>query len=80
MAMMVAGRRALHWSQIIITSNPTAAIPTIKKANAARSYSSQYLCTRMKDHSPSKKWASTNSVWITKQTLNLLLQPSHTRA
>jgi hypothetical protein len=35
-----------HWSQIIIASNPTAAIPTIKKANAARSYSSQCLCTR----------------------------------
>jgi hypothetical protein len=35
-------------SQIIIASNPTAAIPTIKKASAAASYSSQYLCTRMK--------------------------------
>jgi hypothetical protein len=36
------------WRQIIIASNPTAAIPTTKKANAAASYSSQYLCTRMK--------------------------------
>ena len=30
-----------------IASNPTAAIPMIKKANAAGSCSSQYLCTRM---------------------------------
>jgi hypothetical protein len=37
-----------HWRQIIITSNPTTAIPTTKKANAAASYSSQYLCMRMK--------------------------------
>jgi hypothetical protein len=35
-------------SQIIIASNSTAAIPTIKQASAAASYSSQYLCTRMK--------------------------------
>ena len=32
---------------MIIASNPTAAIPMIKKANAAGSCSSQYLCTRM---------------------------------
>jgi hypothetical protein len=37
-----------RWRQIIIASNPTTAIPTAKKANAAASYSSQYLCTRMK--------------------------------
>jgi hypothetical protein len=32
---------------MIIASNPTAAIPMIKKANAAGSCSSQYLCTRI---------------------------------
>jgi hypothetical protein len=36
------------WRQIIIASNPTTAIPTAKKANAAASCSSQCLCTRMK--------------------------------
>jgi hypothetical protein len=38
---------------MIITSNPTAAIPTIKNANAAVSYSSQCLYTR-KGRSPLK--------------------------
>jgi hypothetical protein len=37
-----------RWCQIIIASNPTSAIPTAKKANAAASCSSQCLCTRMK--------------------------------
>ena len=34
---------------MIIASNPTAAIPMIKKANAAGSCSSQYLCTRIEN-------------------------------
>jgi hypothetical protein len=37
----------------MITSNPTAAIPTIRNANAAVSYSSQCLYTR-KGRSPLK--------------------------
>jgi|SRR5215472_15831546 len=38
---------------MIITSNPTAAIPTIRNANTAASYSSQCLYRR-KGHSPLK--------------------------
>src|SRR5262249_23606385 len=48
LAMMVIRRTFCTGSQIIVASNPTPAIPTIKKANAAASYSNQYLCARMK--------------------------------
>jgi hypothetical protein len=41
-------RRGGVASQIIITSSPTAAIPTIRKVHAAASQSSQCVCTRMK--------------------------------
>ena len=46
---------------MIIASNPTAAIPMIKKANAAGSCSSQYLCTRMNVPYPTGTRA--NSLW-----------------
>jgi len=49
----------LFLAQIIIAINPTIAIPTTKKASAAASYSSQYLCTRMRSFS-TEEWASTN--------------------
>jgi hypothetical protein len=41
-------RRGGVASQIIITSSPTAAIPTIRKVHAAASQSSQCVCSRMK--------------------------------
>jgi hypothetical protein len=41
-------RRSGVASQIIITSSPTAAIPTIRKVHAAASHSSQCVCSRMK--------------------------------
>jgi hypothetical protein len=41
-------RRSGVASQIIMTSSPTAAIPTIRNVHAAASHSSQCVCTRMK--------------------------------
>ena len=41
-------RRSGVAGQIMITSSPTAAIPTIRKVHAAASQSSQCVCTRMK--------------------------------
>jgi hypothetical protein len=61
--------------QMIIASNPTAAIPMIKKANAAGSCSSQYLCTRMNVPYPTARAPIHYAKG--KQVVNLLLQSSH---
>ena len=57
---------------MIIASNPTAAIPMIKKANAAGSCSSQYLCTRMNVPYPTA--LAPIHYGKGKQVVNLLLQ------
>jgi hypothetical protein len=65
--------------QIIIASNSTAVIPTIRNANAATSLSSQCLYRRMKIVPPLKNERGMNAALKTQQSLNLLLQASHTR-
>jgi hypothetical protein len=65
--------------QIIIASNSTAVIPTIRNANAATSWSSQCLYRRMKIVPPLKNERGMNAALKTQQSLNLLLQAGHTR-
>jgi hypothetical protein len=64
--------------QMIIASNSTAVIPTIRNASAATSWSSQCLYTRMKIVPPLKNERGMNAL-KTQQSLNLLLQAGHTR-